>query len=67
MRLDWSEDRLRQALSMPEHEAVGRQRQLFDIVRYYDVERWGRDFLEAVDTAGSGADQHRYAMRGLAA
>lgn len=58
---------LRQALSMPEHEAVGRQRQLFDIVRYYDVERWGRDFLEAVDTAGSGADQHRYAMRGLAA
>jgi len=58
---------LRQALSMPEHEAIGRQRQLFDIVHYYDVERWGRDFLEAVETAGSGADQHRYAMRGLAA
>jgi len=58
---------LGQALSMPEHEAVGRQRQLFDIVRYYDVERWGRDFLDAVAASGSGADQHRYAMRGLAA
>lgn len=58
---------LGQALSMPGHEAVGRQRQLFDIVRYYDVERWGRDFLEAVAASGSGAGQHRYAVRGLAA
>ncbi|WP_233671430.1 glucosylglycerol-phosphate synthase [Luteimonas cellulosilyticus] len=58
---------LRQALKMPEHEAVGRQRQLFDIVSHYDVERWGRDFLDAVQTSGSGADRHRYAMRGLAA
>ena len=58
---------LRQALAMPDHEAVGRQRQLFETVRYYDVERWGRDFLASVASSGSGADQHRYAMRGLAA
>ena len=58
---------LRQALAMPDHEAVGRQRQLFETVRYYDVERWGQDFLAAVASTGSGADQHRYAMRGLAA
>ena len=40
---------LQQALAMPEEEADGRQRQLFDIVTRYDVERWGRDFLEAVE------------------
>lgn len=53
---------LQQALAMPEDEAEGRQRQLFDIVSRYDVERWGHDFLDAVEAAGSGAGHHRYAM-----
>ncbi|WP_330970432.1 trehalose-6-phosphate synthase, partial [Lysobacter sp. A3-1-A15] len=53
---------LAQALAMPDDEAEGRQRQLFDIVSRYDVERWGHDFLDAVETAGSGASHHRYAM-----
>ncbi len=58
---------LRQALAMPDHEAGARQRQLHDIVSHYDIDRWGRDFLAAVAASGSGADHHRYAMRGLAA
>lgn len=53
---------LAQALAMPADEADGRQRQLFDIVSRYDVQRWGRDFLAAVDAAGSGAGRHTYAM-----
>ena len=53
---------LSQALAMPADEADGRQRQLMDIVTRYDVERWGHDFLDAVDAAGSGAGEHRYAM-----
>jgi len=39
---------LLQALSMPDDEATGRMRQLFGSVEYYDVDRWGRDFLDAV-------------------
>jgi trehalose-6-phosphate synthase len=39
---------LLQALSMPEEEATGRMRQLFGSVEYHDVDRWGREFLEAV-------------------
>jgi trehalose-6-phosphate synthase len=51
---------LQQALQMPDDEAEGRQRQLYDIVSRYDVERWGRDFLDAVEAAGSGARKHVY-------
>lgn len=39
---------LSQALQMPEEEASGRLRQLHDIVEYHDVDRWGREFLDAV-------------------
>ncbi|WP_244244003.1 glucosylglycerol-phosphate synthase [Marilutibacter alkalisoli] len=53
---------LEQALAMPPDEAESRQRQLFDIVSRYDVERWGRDFLEAVETAGSGLRRHVYEL-----
>ncbi|MEE7565830.1 glucosylglycerol-phosphate synthase, partial [Xanthomonas sp. Kuri4-3] len=45
---------LLQALSMPDDEAAGRLRQLYGIVDYYDVDRWGRDFLAAVAEAGDG-------------
>lgn len=54
-----------QALEMTDHEAEGRQRQLFDIVSRYDVNRWGKEFLAAV--AGDGKpkalrhDAHRAA------
>lgn len=51
---------LHQALAMPQEEADGRLRQLYDIVTHYDLERWGRDFLDAVTAAGSGAGEHRY-------
>ncbi len=46
---------LLQALAMPEEEAEARLRQLHGIVEYYDVDRWGRDFLAAVDASGSSA------------
>jgi len=39
---------LSQALQMPDDEAGDRLRQLYDIVEYYDVDRWGQEFLEAV-------------------
>jgi trehalose-6-phosphate synthase len=38
---------LRLALRMGEAERDDRQRSLFDIVRHYDLARWGRDFLAA--------------------
>jgi glucosylglycerol-phosphate synthase len=44
---------LLQALSMPEEEAGGRMRQLFGSVEYYDVDRWGREFLGAVKETGT--------------
>lgn len=44
---------LLQALSMPEEEASARLRQLQGIVEYYDVDRWGRDFLGAVADAAA--------------
>jgi len=44
---------LMQALSMPDEEAGGRLRQLYGIVEHYDVDRWGRDFLDAVDRASA--------------
>lgn len=53
---------LQQALAMPEDEIEGRQRQMFDIVERYDIQRWGQEFLTAVEHAGSGAGHHRYAM-----
>ena len=37
------------ALSMGRAEAEGRLRQLYEIVAYYDLQRWGDDFLEAVN------------------
>lgn len=39
---------LRQALLMPSSERIGRLRQLFEIVRHYDLEQWGTSFLQAV-------------------
>ncbi|GAB3334943.1 glucosylglycerol-phosphate synthase [Marilutibacter aestuarii] len=53
---------LEQALAMPADEADARQRQLFDIVERYDVERWGHDFLAAVEAAGSGMRGHVYEL-----
>jgi len=44
---------LHQALTMPDAEIAGRMRQLVEIVEYYDVDRWGKDFLEAVGQAGA--------------
>jgi trehalose-6-phosphate synthase len=53
---------LSQALRMPEDEAAGRLRQLNDIVEYYDVDRWGRDFLAAVrDFTPASAEVHALA------
>ncbi len=42
---------LEQALAMPDDEAAGRLRQLYGIVEYHDVHRWGREFLEALAQA----------------
>lgn len=42
---------LSQALDMTSGEARDRLRQLFGIVENYDVERWGREFLDAVAAA----------------
>lgn len=43
--------KLRQALQMERPEREGRQRQLFEIVKHYDLARWGRDFLRSVRNA----------------
>ena len=40
------------ALNMGRAEAEGRLRQLYEIVSYYDLARWGDDFLEAVNAPG---------------
>lgn len=42
---------LQQALSMPAEESAARLRQLFGIVEYHDIERWGREFLDGVARA----------------
>jgi len=39
---------LARALAMDRIEAVDRLRQLYAIVEEFDVDRWGRDFLDAV-------------------
>ncbi|HEU0198631.1 MAG TPA: glucosylglycerol-phosphate synthase [Nevskiaceae bacterium] len=36
------------ALSLPPAEAQARMRTLFEIVRTYDIQRWGHDFISAV-------------------
>jgi glucosylglycerol-phosphate synthase len=41
----------RLALAMSRGEARSRLRQMFEIVRHYDVQRWGDDFLAAVEAA----------------
>lgn len=41
-------ERLRQALDMERGEREARLRGLYDIVRHNDIDRWGREFLEAV-------------------
>lgn len=40
---------LLQALTMTQAERANRLRTLFGVVSTYDLERWGREFLEAVD------------------
>ncbi len=41
-------ERLRQALDMERGEREARLRGLYDIVQHNDIDRWGREFLEAV-------------------
>ena len=46
---------LQQALAMPMEEAAARLRQLYGIVEYHDVDRWGREFLDGVARAAEGS------------
>lgn len=39
------------ALNLPKSEAQARLRELFDIVSYNDIRRWGEDFLAGVEPA----------------
>jgi trehalose-6-phosphate synthase len=39
------------ALNLPKSEAQARLRELFDIVSYNDIRRWGEDFLAGVAPA----------------
>lgn len=41
-------ERLQQALAMDAEERIARLRSLYDIVAHNDIERWGREFLDAV-------------------
>ncbi|PKO35071.1 MAG: glucosylglycerol-phosphate synthase [Betaproteobacteria bacterium HGW-Betaproteobacteria-7] len=41
-------ERLQQALAMDAEERAARLRSLYDIVAHNDIERWGREFLDAV-------------------
>ncbi len=49
---------LQQALAMPVEEAAARLRQLYGIVEYHDVDRWGREFLDGVARAAEGPAAH---------
>jgi glucosylglycerol-phosphate synthase len=40
------------ALNMPRDEAQARLRELFDIVSYNDIRRWGDEFLAGVNELG---------------
>ena len=40
--------RLYQGIAMNDNEARSRMRELFDIVRHNDIQRWGQEFLDAV-------------------
>lgn len=56
------------ALNMGKAEAESRLRQLFDVVSYYDIQRWGDDFLHAVgDDASPVMPEERFvdAVTGL--
>ncbi|KAA2285117.1 glucosylglycerol-phosphate synthase [Arenimonas fontis] len=48
---------IRRAIDLPRSEARARLRQMFEIVRHHDVQRWGREFLEAVDAAAGDAQR----------
>ena len=48
---------IRRAIELPRPEARARLRQMFEIVRHHDVQRWGREFLQAVDAAAGGAQR----------
>ena len=54
-------ERLLQALTMDEAERTARLRGLYDIVAHNDIDRWGRDFLDAVsaDSASSVESDRR--------
>lgn len=43
------EDKLYYGIAMNRAEAEARLRQLFDVVQHNDIQRWGQDFLDAVD------------------
>ncbi|MYM65062.1 glucosylglycerol-phosphate synthase [Pseudomaricurvus sp. HS19] len=42
-----------QALSMDYDEAKGRLREAFDVVRRYDIDSWGQEFLQMVEAFGN--------------
>lgn len=41
------------ALNLPKAEAQARLRELFDVVSYYDIRHWGKEFLDALEPGGS--------------
>ncbi|MEX2334942.1 MAG: glucosylglycerol-phosphate synthase [Pseudohongiella sp.] len=51
------------ALVMQRAEARDRLQKLFDTVTYYDIELWGREFLEAVDAGRKSNDKRLKAAR----
>lgn len=46
-------EKLAQGIGMSQPEIEARMRQLFDVVRFNDIHRWGQEFLEAVATVAS--------------
>lgn len=48
-------DTLARGITMSRPEVEARMRQLFDVVRYNDIHRWGQEFLDSVEQATADA------------
>lgn len=50
---------LYQALTMDTAEKTLRMKRLFEIVKHYDVQRWGQDFLEGLEESVRHRNSHQ--------
>ncbi|MDE2150426.1 MAG: glucosylglycerol-phosphate synthase [Gammaproteobacteria bacterium] len=56
-------DNIYRGITLGRAEAEGRMRELFDVVRHYDIRRWSQGFLDAVGAAASVNQKQTAALR----